>query len=111
MRSLILRNSGLKPLNRRRVESLLNFVILFDYDGEDPLMTINRNFRAFKHVNKERVNYSLAISVNDGNEEFFRELGCKIVTLACENKGKTAELKSLKLSDLEFIKTTANENV
>ena len=28
--------------------------------------------------------------------------------LACENKGKTTELKSLKPSDFELIKTTAN---
>ena len=55
-----------------------------------------------------RVNYSLAISVNDENEEFFSELGRKIATLACENKSKTAKLKSLKPSDLELIKTTAN---
>ena len=29
-------------------------------------------------------------------------------TLACENKGKTAKLKSLKPSDLELTRTTAN---
>ena len=37
-----------------------------------------------------------------------RKLGCKIATLACENKGKTAKLKSLKPLDFELIKTTAN---
>ena len=35
-------------------------------------------------------------------------MGCRIATLACENKGKTPKLKSLKPSDLELIKTTAN---
>ena len=69
---------------------------------------IEGNFRVFKHVNAGRVNYSLAISVNDENEEFFSELGQRIATLACENKSKTVKLKSLKPSDLELIKTTAN---
>ena len=32
----------------------------------------------------------------------------RIATLACENKSKTAKLKSLKPSDPELIKTTAN---
>ena len=71
-------------------------------------MKIEGNFRVFKHVNAGRVNYSLAISVNDENEEFFSELGHRITTLACENKGKTPKLKSLKPSDLELSKTTAN---
>ena len=84
------------------------FAINFDYDGEDPLIKIEGNFRVFKHVNAGRVNYSLAISVNNENEEFFSELEQRIATLACENKGKTAKLKSLKPSDFELIKTTAN---
>ena len=84
------------------------FAIPFDYDGEDPLIKIEGKFRVFKHVNAVRVNYSLAISINNGNEEFFSQLGYKIATLACENKGKTEKLKSLKPSDLELIKTTAN---
>ena len=84
------------------------FAILFDYGGEDLLMKIERNFRVFKHVNNGRVNCSLAISVNNETEEFFSELGHRIATLACENKGKTSKLKSLKPSDFELIKTTAN---
>ena len=71
-------------------------------------MKIEENFRVFKHVNAGRVNCSLPISVNDENEEFFSKLGRKIATLACENKGKTTKLKSLKPSDLELNKTTAN---
>ena len=71
-------------------------------------MKIEGNFRVFKHLNAGRVNYSLAISVNDENEEFFSELGQKIATLACENKGKTAKLKSLKPSDFELIKTSGD---
>ena len=90
------------------METFTYFAIPFDYDGGNPVIKIEGNFRVFKHVNKERVNYSLAISIDDENEEFFSELGQKIATLACENKGKTAKLKSLKPSDLELIKTTAN---
>ena len=71
-------------------------------------MKIEGSFRVFKHVNNGRVNYSLAISVNDENEEFFSELGHKIATLACENKAIFTKLKSLKPSDLELIKTTGN---
>ena len=41
-------------------------------------MKIEGNFRVFKDVNAGRVNCSLAISVNDENEEFFSELGRKI---------------------------------
>ena len=84
------------------------FAIPFDYNGEEPLIKIEGNFRVFKHVNAGRVNYSLAISIDDENEEFFNELGCRIATLAFENKGKAPRLKSLRLSDLELIKTTAN---
>ena len=84
------------------------FPIPFDYDGGDPLIKIEGNFRVFKHLNAGRVNYSLAISVNEENEEFFSELEQRIATLACENKGKIAKLKSLKPSDLELIKSSAN---
>ena len=84
------------------------FAIPFDYDGEDPLIKIEGNFRVFKHVNAGRVNCSLAISINDENEKFFSELEQRKATLAYDNKSKTAKLKSLKPSDLELIKTTAN---
>ena len=60
------------------------------------------------YVNAGRVNYSLAISIDDGNEEFFSELERKIATQSCENKTKFTKLKSLKPSDLELIKTTSN---
>ena len=68
--------------------------ISFKYDEGEPIIKINGNFRVFKHVNAGRVNYSLAISVNDENEEFFSELGHKIATLACESKAKFSRLKS-----------------
>ena len=83
-------------------------MIPFEYDKGDPIIKIEGNFRVFKHVNAGRVNYSLAISINDENEEFFSELERRVATLACENKSETAKLKSLKPSDLELIKTNAN---
>ena len=78
------------------------FVIPFDYDREDPLIKIEGNFRVFKRANDGRVNYSLAISINDENEEFFNELEQRTATLACKNISKIAKLKSLKPSDLEL---------
>ena len=84
------------------------FAIRFDYDGGEPFMKIEGNFRVFKHVNAGRVNYLLAISVNDENEEFFSKLGCKIATLVCESQDKIWKLKSLEPSDLQLIKTTVN---
>ena len=97
-----------KPFVSKNSGVFTYFSIPFEYDGGDPLIKIEGNFRVFKHVNNRRVNYSLAISINDENEEFFSELGHRIATLACENKGYTPRLKSLKPSDLELIKTTAN---
>ena len=94
-----------KPFEWKRSGVFTYFAIPFAYDGKDPLMKIEGNFRVFKHVNAGRVNYCLAISINDENEKFFSELGHRIATLACENKGKTPKLKP---SDLELIKTTAN---
>ena len=62
-----------KAFESKKSGEFTYFAIPFDYDGEDPLIKIEGNFRVFKHVNNARVNYSLAISVNDGNEEFFSE--------------------------------------
>ena len=97
-----------KAFESKKSGDFTYFVIPFDHDGKDPLMKIEGNFRVFKHVNAGKVNYSLAISINDENEEFFNELGCRIATLGCENKGKTMKLKSLKPSEFELIKMTAN---
>ena len=97
-----------KAFESKKSGDFTYFAIPFDYDGKDPLMKTEGHFTVFKHVNKGRVNYSPAISVNDENEEFFSELGRRIATLACKNKDKTTKLKSLKPSDFELIKTTAN---
>ena len=110
---LTIENFAFEKLRAKTFESQMSgvftyFAILFDYDGGDPLIKIEGNFGVFKHINAGRVNYSLAISVNDENEEFFSELRQKVATLECENNGKTAKLKSVKPSDLELIKTSAN---
>ena len=98
-----------KTPESKKSGNITYFVIPFEYDEGDLSMKIEGNFRVFKHVNAGRVNCSLAISVNDENEEFFSELGRKIATLACENKTKFSNLKSLKPSGLELIKTTGND--
>ena len=85
--------------------------ILFKYDDGDPLMKIEGNFRVFKHANAGRVNCSLAISIDDKNEEFFSELEQRIATLACENKSKFSRLKSLKPTDLESSSDGKYKNV
>ena len=97
-----------KAFELKKSEEFTYFAIPFEYDEGNPIIKSEGNFRVFKHVNNGRVNYSLAISINNENEELFSELEQRIVTLACENKSKTAKLKSLKPSDLELIKTTAN---
>ena len=60
----------------------------------------------FRHENKEGISYSLAIGIDDENEEFFTKLGERMAELAYEQKGKIP--KSFKPSDLELVKTTAN---
>ena len=97
---LTIENFDFEKLRAKAFESkksvvFTHFAIPFDYDGGEPLIKIEGNFRVFKHVNAGRINYSLAISVNDENEEFFNELGGRIAILACENKGKTTNLNPL----------------
>ena len=60
----------------------------------------------FRHENKERISYSLAIGIDDENEKFFTKLGERTAELAYEQKSKIS--KSFKVSDLELVKTTAS---
>ena len=62
----------------------------------------------FKHMSENGTSYSLAISVNDENEEFFSKLENTIAELACEWKTKFPRLRSLTLSDLKLVKTNAD---
>ena len=72
---LTIENFEMVKLGAKTFESksgdFIYFAIPFDYDGGTPLIKIEGNFRVFKHVNNGRVNYSLAISIDDENEEFF----------------------------------------
>ena len=72
---------GAKAFESKKSGEFTYFAIPFEYDGGDPLIKIEGNFRVFKHVNAGRVNYSLAISVNEENEEFFSELEQRIVKI------------------------------
>ena len=82
------------------------YSIPFEYEDRKSLLKVEGNFRVFRHENKEGISYSLAISINDENEEFFTKLGERMAELAYERKGKIP--KSFKPSDLELVKTTAN---
>ena len=73
--SLIIENFEFDKLRAKTFESKKSgeftyFAIPFEYNEGDPFIKIEENFGVFKHVNAGRVNYSLAISINDGNEEF-----------------------------------------
>ena len=59
----------------------------------------------FRHEN-EGIRYSLAIGIDDKNEELFTKLGERMAELAYEQKGKIQT--SFKPSDLELVKTTAS---
>ena len=78
-------------------------MIPFDYDGEDPLIKSKGNFRVFKHANNGSVNYSLAISINDKNndknEEFFSELEQRIA----RTRAKPRNLSHQILSQLRLL--------
>ena len=85
------------------------FAIPIEYEDGEPLIKLEGNFRVMKHENTDGINYSLAISIDDENEEFFSELGQTIAELACEWKTKIfSRLKHLKPSDLELVKSTSN---
>ena len=82
------------------------YSIPFEYEDGKSLLKIEGNFRLLKHENKEGISYSLAIGIDDENEEFFTKLRERMAELAYEQKGKIP--KSFKPSDLELVKTTAN---
>ena len=60
----------------------------------------------FRHENKEGISYSLAIGIDNKNEEFFTKLGERMAELAFEQKDKIPKL--FKPSDLQLVKTTGN---
>ena len=82
------------------------YSVPFKYEGGKSLLKLEGNFRVFRHENELGISYSLAIGIDDKNEEFFTKLGERMAELAYEQKGKIP--KSFKPSDLELVKTTAN---
>ena len=81
------------------------YSVPFEYKDGKSLLKIEGNFRVFRHEDKEGIS-SLAIGIDDKNEEFFTKLGERMAELAYEQKGKIQ--KSFKPSDLELVKTTGN---
>ena len=84
------------------------YAIPIEYEDGESLLKIEGNFRMFKHTSENGTSYSLAISVNDENEEFFSKLENTIAELACEWKTKFPKLRSLTPSDLKLVKTNAD---
>ena len=82
------------------------YSIPFEYEDRKSLLKVEGNFRVFRHENKEGISYSLAIGIDDENEQFFTKLGERMAELAYEQKYKIP--KSFKPSDLELVKTTAS---
>ena len=58
-------------------------------------------FRLFKH---DKSGYSLAIGINDENEEFFTKLGERMAELTYEQRRKSP--KPFKASDFKLVKTS-----
>ena len=83
------------------------YSVPFEYEHVKPLLKIEGNFRVFKHEN-EGISYSMAIEIDDKNEEFFTTSWGKewLNSLTYEQKGKIP--KSFKPSDFELVKTTAS---
>ena len=95
-----------KSSETKRGGNVTYYSIPFEYEDSKSLLKVEGNFRVFRHENKEGISYSLAIGIDDENEEFFTKLGERIAELAYEQKGKIP--KSFKPSDLELVKAAAN---
>ena len=82
------------------------YSIPFEYEDRKSLLKVEGNFRLFKLESEEGISYSLAIGIDDENEEFFNKLGERMAELAYEQNDKIP--KSFKPSDLELVKTTVS---
>ena len=74
-------NLGLSPQKLKRVKTLLTIQFPSNTKMGKSLLKIEGNFRVFRHEN-EGINYSLAIGIDDKNEEFFTKLGERMAELA-----------------------------
>ena len=95
-----------KSPDTKKGENVTYYSVPFKYEDRKSLLKVEGNFRLFKHEKKEGISYSLAIGIDDENEEFFTKLGERMAELAYEQKGKIP--KSFKPSDLELVKIAAN---
>ena len=95
-----------KSPEAKKARNVTYYSIPFEYKDRKSLLKVEGSFRVFRHENKEGISYSLAIGIDDENEEFFTKLGERKAELAYEQKGKIS--KSFKPSDLELVKTTAS---
>ena len=90
----------------KKGENINYYLVPSEYEDRKSLSKIEDNFRVFKHENKEGISYSLAIGIDEKNEEFFTKLEERMAELAYERKGKIP--KSFKPLDLKLVKTTGN---
>ena len=77
------------------------YSVPFEYEDRKLLLKIECKFRLFKH---EKGGYSLAIGINDENEELFTKLGERMAELTYEQRRKIP--KPFKASDFELVKTS-----
>ena len=76
------------------------YSVPFEYEDRKLLLKIECKFNLFKHTG----GYSLAIGINDENEEFFTKLGESLAELTYEQRRKIP--KPFKASDFELVKTS-----
>ena len=95
-----------KSPETKKGRNVTYYSIPFEYEDRKSLLKVEGNFRLFKRESEEGISYSLAIGIDDENEEFFTKLGERMAELAYEQKDKIP--KSFKPSDLELVKTTVS---
>ena len=72
-----------KSPETKKGENVTYYSVAFEYEDRKLLSKIECKFRLFKH---DKGNYSLAIGINDENEEFFTKLGERMAELAYEQR-------------------------
>ena len=62
-----------KSPEAKKGENITYYSVPFEYEGGKSLLKIDGNFIVYRHEN-EGINYSMAIEIDDKNEEFFTKL-------------------------------------
>ena len=73
-----------KSPETKKSGNITYYSIPFEHEDRKSLLKVEGNFRVFKHENKEGSSYSLAIGIDDENEEFFTKLGERMAELTYE---------------------------